>query len=217
MNLILSPFTVPRVSTTKQNSVGSIYILSLFAFATVQASATTLTFENFALAGGLVNVSPSTPYAESGFTLTPPTGSSAVFDSAAGSKMIGNNTDWLGFAENNLVSLTLTAGSGPFNLESLLLGPSTIGSGVPITMTITGNLFGGGTASAVFSGLTTATTEALNWVNLSSVSFHTTEDAGLDDVVLTVPEPSSLALLGMVSAIIATRRYLRHNKSGGVV
>jgi hypothetical protein len=69
-------------------------------------------------------------------------------------------------------------------------------------MTITGNLFGGGTLTDTRTGLTTATLVNLGWTNLASVQFATSSDAGLDNIVVNsavsaVPEPASLTLLAL--------------------
>jgi hypothetical protein len=166
----------------------------------------TIDFEGFAPAGGLVNVSPGAPYTEDGFTLTPTNGESAVFDSAAGSDMTGNATDWFGFAESNEPVLTLTGGGASFALWSALIGPSTIGGGT-VDMTVTGMLSGGGTVSATFNDLVTATTVLLGWSGLDSVEFTTSDDAGLDDI--QIPEPTTLALLGLGLVGVAGLRRRR--------
>lgn len=187
-------------------------VVMLVAMATPRlASAVVLGFENFAQAGSVANVSPQTPYTESGFIITPTNAESAVFDSAATSHMIGNATDWFGFQETNLPSLRLTASTLTFNLQQLLVGPSTIATVPNISMTITGNVFGGGSLNATFTGLTTATTETLNWLNLSSVVFTATDDAGLDNISVTpVPEPASLSLMAAaLIGAIALGAYFR--------
>lgn len=163
----------------------------------VQASIVTIDFEGFAPVGSLTNISPSTPYTEDGFTITPTNDQSAVFDAAAGNSMIGNNSDWFGFAESNTPTLTLPAVSGPFSLIDVLIGPSTIASSTPINMTITGNIFGGGTTSTTFTNLTTATLATVNFSNLQSVDFIATDDAALDNIrAQVVPEPGTFLLLG---------------------
>jgi len=181
-----------------------------------QAQAEVITFENFAPPGSLVNINPAFPYREAGFQLTPTNGNSAVFDAAAAVDMPGNATDFFGFAEGNVITLTNVAGV-PFNLSSLLLGPSTIASG-PVTMTLVGNLAGGGSLTRTFSLLTTATPVTLSdFINLTSVVFRTTDDAGIDNINVTpVPEPTTMLLLGTglagVAAQVRKRRGAKKNE-----
>jgi PEP-CTERM motif-containing protein len=158
-----------------------------------QAQATTIGFEGFAPGGGLVNINPGAPYSESGFTFTPTNNQSAVFDSAAATDFPGDTTDFFGFQENNIITMT---GPSAFNLDSLLLGQNTLGGG-PTSITLVGHLAGGGSLNATFANLTTATLETLNWSGLSSVEFRVTDDSAIDDIhVAAVPEPASLLLLG---------------------
>lgn len=168
-----------------------------------------LTFEGFAPAGGLVNVNPAVPYVESGFTLTPSNSLSAVFDSAAAADFPGNsNSDFFGFIEGNVITLT---GPSSFQLVSLLLGPSSLAGG-PASITLVGNLFGGGFLNTTFANLNTATLGTLNWGNLSSVEFRTTADAAIDNVnlnVVAVPEPMSLLLVASGIAGLAARMRRR--------
>lgn len=174
-----------------------ICLLACYIFTGV-ANAAVIDFEGVAPKYSLVNVSPSTPYTESGFTLTPFNDQSAVFDELALFSMIGNSSDWFGFAESNTVTLTSNL-SGTFDLLSLLIGPSFIGNN-PIDALITGTLLGGGTVTSSLKGLTTATSTNLGWTNLTSVYFNSTDDAGIDNINVTVssvPEPSTIALLGL--------------------
>lgn len=182
---------------TRLSSLASLrrvlFAASLLAVIAGSANASVLTFEGFAPAGGAVNVTPTTPYREAGFTLTPADSNSAVFDTAAPPRLIGNLTSWLGFAAGS--DITMTAGA-PFSLFSLLIGPSTIGLG-NIDVVLTGHSVGGGTLTAALSGLTAATLMSLNWNNLSDVTFSVTGDAGIDDISTSdVPEPGAWLLLG---------------------
>jgi hypothetical protein len=129
------------------------------------AQATTIGFEGVAPAGGLVNVNPAAPYTEAGFTFTPTNGSSAVFDSAAVADFPGDATDWFGFMENNIITMS---GPSSFNLDSMLMGASTLASG-PTSITVLGHLSAGGTLSLTFLNLSVATLETFNWSGLSSV------------------------------------------------
>lgn len=168
------------------------------------AAATIIGFEGVAPAGSLVNVNPAAPFTEGGFTLTPTNAQSAVFDSAAGVDFPGDLTDWFGFEENNLITLT---GPAPFSLQSVVLGPSTVASALLTSITMVGNLNGGRTLSTTFSGLTTATLETLNWSNLNSVVFRATDDSGIDNITLNeVPEPASLMLFVMGGLGLIPRR-----------
>ena len=197
----------------KQLTCISLFIFILLSAAAAQA--VTITFENFAPAGSLININPVSPYTESGFTISVTNSLSAVFDSAViPDDMPGNLTDFFAFAPSNTATLTFMGGT--FDLASLLIGPYVPAGTPPITMIIRGTLAGGGTLISTFPGLTTATTANLNWVGLQSVSFNNTSDGGLDDIVVTasaaVPEVGSLTLLalGLFGVVVAgTRQHGR--------
>jgi hypothetical protein len=190
----------------------------IILFSASAAHAVTLTFENFAPTGGVVNINPGSPYTESGFTISVTNPLAAVVDSAAPADMAGNLTDFFAFDTSNTATLTFTGAT--FDLASLLIGPYALASPPPINMVIVGTLAGGGTLTATFTGLTTATTANLNWVGLQSVRFNNTSAGspsagGLDDIVVTssaaVPEVESLTLLalGLFSIVVAGTRQRR--------
>ena len=160
----------------------TLFIITFLFFALpVRSDADAITFEGVAPKGGAVNINPTLSYAEDGFTLTPSDTESAVFDSAAGAKFSGDSTSWFGFAAGNTLTLT---GPVPFNLDSVLAGPSSAGYGI-VDFTVVGNLVGGGTVSVTFKNLTTATPEIIGFMNLRSVLFSATGDAGLDNIAVS--------------------------------
>lgn len=174
------------------------------------SAAAVITFEAFVGPGGSANVSGAAPYTESGYTLTPTNTESAVFSATSGLVLYGRASDWFGFEESNPITLT---GPVPFDLESLWAGPSSIGAGT-VTFTVVGNLFGGGTVSATFTDLTTATFLELNFTNLSSAIFSATDDAGIDDITVNsaIPEPTSLLLMATGLLAIGILQHRRTSR-----
>jgi hypothetical protein len=174
------------------------------------SAATVITFDAFVSPGGSANISDTTPYTESGYTLTPVNADSAIFSATSGPVFYGRASDWFGFEESNPITLT---GPAPFDLDSLWAGPSSIGAGT-VTFTVVGNLFGGGTVSATFTDLTTATLLQLDFTNLSSVTFSATDDAGIDDITVNsgIPEPTTMLLLATGLLAISVLRHRRTSR-----
>jgi len=188
------------------------FALSTLLFMTICASGAmagvVVQFEDFAPPGGLVNVAPETPYSEAGFTFMPDNADSAIFDAAEGAGFPGDPTSWFGFAAGNTITVT---GEGPFELDSILVGPSTLGSGTT-TVTFTGDIFGGGTPlTATFSDLETATLETFEWGGLADFTISATTDSAIDNVTsgTGTPEPASALLLLGTAGLLGTRRVIR--------
>jgi hypothetical protein len=193
--------------------------LSCLLLTASAAHAVVLSFENFAPAGSLIGVNPSSPYNESGFTIITKNSNSDVFDSAwTGLKMTGDPTDWFGLTANNFFALNLTSPPGRFNLDSLLVGPGVLPNApVPPILNVTfgGSQFGGGTLTSTFTGLTTATLVTLNWTDLTSFGIVDFNAAfvGVDDIdVDPVPEPSSICILfsGIIGIALLSTILIRH-------
>lgn len=191
--------------------LATISLASLLGLFAVSSNASEiLQFEGYAPPGSLVNVSTSTPYSEAGFTLTPTNSDSAVFDAAdPNAAFPGDSTSWFGFAAGNTITMT---GPAPFNLLGFDVGPISFGSGTT-DVTVTADLFGGGTESTIFSGLTTDTTETLNWTGLQDVQFSADTDTGLDNINVqapSTPEPGTVLLFGAgLGALSLVRRRSR--------
>jgi hypothetical protein len=122
----------------------------------------------------------------------------------------------------NVVTMS-PSGGGTFRLNSIQYGEGFKAGAGSAGLLVTGNLFGGGTVSTTlnFDGINDgpggladfqlATFDA-TWVNLTSVVFAPVPGLndnrmGIDNIVVNVPEPSSLALIGMGILACALRRF----------
>src|SRR3954454_7557032 len=175
---------------------GLLTLVCLFTAGMLRLSASVITFEG----AGLINVNPSTPYSEAGFTLIPSSGASAILPFGY---LQGDSTLALLFDATNTITLT---GPTPFNLEGALIGHSVYPYGAgDVNVTVVGNVLGVGIITRTFNGLTTALQVDIGFTNLRSATFSasgralgTPTAAGLDNISVdtTVPEPSSLMLSG---------------------
>lgn len=171
-------------------------IASLFAVSTANAAPTTIDFEGVADAPIVRNVNPLDPLETNGFIFTVTNGNAAVFDTTADPSFPGNESDFFGFAESNEVKLARIDG-GAFNLTSLIAGPSTLAMTQTLDLTITGKLSGGGLVTQTFADLFTATLITVKFSNIIAATFRTTDDIGLDNIVVeeaVVPLPGALPL-----------------------
>lgn len=179
-------------------------ILTIWASGAI--AGTIVQFEGFAAPGGSLNVRPDEPFSEAGLTFTPSNPTSAVFDAANAVTFPGDPTSWFGFAAGNTITVTADA---PFELDSILAGPSTIGSGTTI-VTFTGYFFGGGTPLSVsFYDLQTATLERFGWMDLLDFTIYATTDSAIDNVTTVIPEPATAVLLSGAAGVLAIWLFSR--------
>jgi hypothetical protein len=175
----------------------------------VSSKASVIDFEGYAPSGSYTYLPPS--YTEYGYTLANGDPSlAAIFDPGSGYGMVGDATaslDW-----NPITSILLT-GPAPFDLYTVDMGLYSQFSGTT-DITLAGNIFGGGTESITFSGLSTDTTETVDWTDLESVTFTADNYSGIDNIDVqassVTPEPASLSLLllGLVAVVMGRQRLL---------
>ncbi len=173
----------------------------VLSLTTSHAVASVITFESAVAPTSIRQVQPMTPYFEAGFAIRPTGIDSAIFGGLA-LPMLGNpDSNWLGWAQNNVIRFDRVNGAA-FSLTSALLGPGATARG-PVSITLNAFFQGGATANLTFANLSTATHSQINWTNLIRVDFRTTDNGGLDN--LNVPSPSAAALL-IFGGLVASRR-----------
>jgi hypothetical protein len=199
--------------------LGLIAAVGMALFAT-SGRAAIITFEDVAVAAG--TDSTDGDILSGGFT----------FDSLTNHSHRSNNTLVGGVANGttlyatdnflNPTTTTMHVGGGIFTLNSFEIGEHIFAAnGSASAVTVTGNLFGGGTISTVvnldgtFNGPAAPNDLQLvtvNWTNLVSVTFQATAGAGdlgfsLDNITVNeasaVPEPSTLAIFSLGALGIA--------------
>jgi len=183
------------------------------------ASAVTLDFNGLVPAGNAPNVNPS--YAISGYTLTAgPSTSIFLLDPAYDPSNAPPDNDDFFTVEGSSPSVVLTSGSGTFSLQSF--SAAAIYDDPAGSLTVTGNLSGGGTVVQAFS-LPTGNPNAqwntyslpANWVNLTSVTFSwPNQYLGLDNIVVDGGEPVPVMPLGVLAGLgvllaLLGRKYLK--------
>lgn len=185
-----------------------VSLLLFFSLQSVSAFALTITFNNTAPPGGSTSYGNQGVYTESGYTIT---GRSQTFVFAADpgfdvSENPPGGTDWLAF-QGPGTGFTLTTAS-PFSLDSF---QAAVIFGFPAaTLTLVGQLDGGGTIIEMFdlpASVTTATWNTFNlpggWSNVTSVSFTSSGDRlGLENVVVGAAViPATHTVGGTVSGL----------------
>lgn len=188
-----------------------LFLVALVAVAAgAQAFATLVQFE-FAPPGAELNLDPMTPHLELGFVFTPLDSDSAIFDRTAPHTMPGNDSDFLGFDEGNVIAIT-TSDQEPFTLFEVDLGRNTYASSSAVNITLVGTRIDGSTLSATFPGISTVTHAVFNWPDLRRVAIFASDDAAIDNVSV-VPEPSAGCLLSFGCFVARCRRRFAQ-KSG---
>lgn len=172
-----------------------------------RAKAIIVGFEGFAPNGDLVNVNPGAPYAEAGFLFIPTSGASAIFDSASMVGLSGNGTDFFGFGEGNSIAVIQFAIPGvPFDIAGLEIGRTNLASAPTVTISFMGTLAAGGTVSTSFSAISTFRPVTLNWTGLSRLEFFASDDAGVDNLSMRIPEPTISGFAGLLAIAALIRR-----------
>ncbi len=186
-------------------------LLSIAIFIVPQAlHAELITFEGVAAPGDAAfDVA---PYMEGNFLITASSPNNAIFSASNVVNSAGFASDFFGW-DNTIAppEITLAESSGlRFDFDSIEIGDLFFEG--PSEITFTGFLFGGGTVSQTFSGITTATVvEPMGFHNLTSLNISAAfdSDAAFDNIsVQVVPEPaaSTFCLLGLFGLMGRRRR-----------
>ncbi len=174
---------------------------SLLAVVPAHAAQTVIDFEGVVASGG-ASACPVTPYTENGYTLTvsPATQcNNFISNNAGGNNTYGNTSSVFGICSTCGETFTLT-GTSSFSIASIDLG-SHYGTD-PDVLIFTGFFSGGGSITQSINATQRwATYNLAGFTGLSSLQFAFSgavgNHASLDNLVLYVPEPTGLALVGL--------------------
>ena len=190
----------------------------------VYAAPVVMTFEG--VVGDTEVLIPVTPYAEDGFLLTSSRSADAEIEGIFGKDADEANTNgtavfgWCSIceAEPQVISLTRDGG-GAFDFLSFDAATLFVGAISSGAVEIVGYLDGGGTVETMIETTADWMTFELGWSGLVQVDFTSLfdieteegEDPGIDNLVMyvSVPEPGTLALLGLGLLGMAARRQLK--------
>jgi hypothetical protein len=175
----------------------SVYALALTLglAGTAGASLTIIDFNN--TVGAFADIIPALPYLEDGFRLRNGTtsGANGLFDQNwAG---LGRGSDYFGWFADTWFVIEEAAGA-PFSLSSMDLGYLE-DTTTALNYSILGHFSGGGTVTTSGSAVNLSTVSFNSaWKNLSSVDVTAIGIGGaVDNIVVNVPEPATLALLSL--------------------
>jgi hypothetical protein len=176
----------------------------------VSAAPATVTLENIAPSGSFSNYDGS-GFTKQGFSFTLDHGH--VIDSGYGSYVFNNGSDWLMHDSPGVFSIT-RVGNGLFAFSQFDYGHyGRINATTSVTLT--GFYADNSTVTQVLGFTDSIQTLALSsaWTNLSRVQFVGHGNQAYDNFVFdraaTVPEPASLALVGLALAGVGIARRRR--------